>query len=64
MATDDYMIGKPFPYEEFDLEQAIIEDENDEPAPKRMGAKNVSYCIKTTTISNNKGQGISPLPFL
>ena len=39
MATDDYMIGKPFPYEEFDLAKAIIEDENDEPAPKEWVQK-------------------------
>jgi len=39
LATDDYMIGKPFPYEDFDLEKAIIEDENDEPAPEEWVQK-------------------------
>ena len=39
LATDDYMIGKPFPYEEFDLEKAIAEDENDELAPNEWVQK-------------------------
>gem|GEM_PF-6654615 len=39
LATDDYMIGNPFPYEDFDLEKAIIEDENDEPAPEEWVQK-------------------------
>ena len=39
LAADDYMIGKPFPYEEFDLEKAIIEDESDEPAPEEWVQK-------------------------
>ena len=35
----DDMIGKPFPYEEFDLEKAITEDESDEPAPEEWVQK-------------------------
>lgn len=34
LAADNYMIGKPFPNVDFNLEQAIAEDENDESAPE------------------------------
>ena len=34
LAAENYMIGKPAPCSAFDMEQAIADDETDEPAPE------------------------------